>query len=457
MTPVIRVDNLSKHYRIGKRSDVARDLRKSLISAAARPFQALFSRNLPNEGTSRDHSLPTTHHSPDGSRRSPLTASQSGEEIWALRGVSFEVHSGEIVGIIGSNGAGKSTLLKILARITEPTTGRAEIKGRIGALLEVGTGFHPELTGRENVYLNGSILGMTKLEINRQFDRIVEFAGVERFIDTPVKRYSSGMHVRLGFAVAAHLSLDILVVDEVLAVGDAAFQKTCLNKMSDVATSGQTVLFVSHSMQAIRQLCTRALWLEDGAIRAAGDTKTVISEYLRSVLPSDNCFLMAFEPDSGKSFQMLKVGLVNNCGESTAAFHCDEPIIVELESESREPISELYGYFAVIDTHSLGTTILVSDSRDIKPNAFDRLSPGRHRHHIIIPARVLAPGEYGISISFASTYHDGFIVDDPGRVSVKFTVSDLLTERGDKRGGYIGTLLAWRPLLGQASPAVGSM
>lgn len=418
MRPIIRAERLSKCYRIGKRSDVARELRQSMLSAVARPFRRL------------------------RGRASAATAPQSEEEIWALRDVSFEIQPGEIVGIVGRNGAGKSTLLKILSRITEPTTGRVEVRGRLGALLEVGTGFHPELTGRENVYLNGSILGMTKAEIDSEFDAIVDFAGVARFIDTPVKRYSSGMHVRLGFAVAAHLSLDILVIDEVLAVGDAAFQKKCLAKMSDAASSGRTVLFVSHSMPSVRQLCTRAFWLQDGMIAAMGNTETVIGEYLQSVLPSQAGSLMEFESDPGKPFQLLRVRLVNHTGETTASFHCDEPIIVELESESREPIPELYGYFGLLDTNGLGVTILVSDSRDIKPNNFDRLPPGRHRHRITIPSRVLAPGEYAISISFASVHHKGHVVEDPGP-PLKFTVSDLLTARGDTRGGYIGTLLAW--------------
>ena len=205
------------------------------------------------------------------------------EEIWALRDVSFEVPEGEVLGIIGRNGAGKSTLLKILTRITTPTSGRAEIRGRVGSLLEVGTGFHPELTGRENVFLNGSVLGMKRQEIQTKFDEIVEFSGVEQFIDTPVKRYSSGMSVRLAFAVAAHLEPEILLVDEVLAVGDAEFQQRCLGRMEDLSNSGRTVVFVSHQMQAVAQLCDRAILLEKGSVVLDGPSGDVVAQYLQSV------------------------------------------------------------------------------------------------------------------------------------------------------------------------------
>ena len=210
----------------------------------------------------------------------PLIRGDSLEEIWALRDVSFEIRRGEVVGIIGRNGAGKSTLLKILSRITEPSTGRVTIKGRVASLLEVGTGFHPELTGRENIYLNGAILGMTRMEIKRKFDEIVDFAETEKFLDTPVKRYSSGMYVRLAFAVAAHLEPEILLVDEVLAVGDAAFQKKALGKMGDVVSEGRTVLFVSHNMTAIKSLCPKAILLSDGAVVSSGPVQEVVNDYL---------------------------------------------------------------------------------------------------------------------------------------------------------------------------------
>ena len=255
----IRVEGLGKRYRIGASRRRERTVRAFLRRAALSPFDYL---------------------------RSTLRGPSEEEILWALRDVSFEVGCGEVIGIIGANGAGKSTLLKILARITEPTEGRAELHGRIGSLLEVGTGFHPELTGRENIFFSGTILGMKRREIRAQFDEIVDFSGVEKFIDTPVKRYSSGMRVRLGFAVAAHLRPEILLIDEVLAVGDAEFQKKCLGKMGDVAKGGRTVLFVSHNMGAIRNLCARACLIDSGRLTMDGEPRSVIDHYTSSVLPA---------------------------------------------------------------------------------------------------------------------------------------------------------------------------
>lgn len=253
----LRVENLGKRYRIGGPQEKYQTFRDTLARAASAPLRK--ARDL--------------------LRGQAYGAAGLSEEIWALRDVSFEVKHGEVVGIIGRNGAGKSTLLKILSRITEPTTGYADVYGRVGALLEVGTGFHQELTGRENIYLNGAILGMSRADIDRKFDEIVDFAGVEKFIDTPVKHYSSGMGLRLGFAVAAHLEPDILVVDEVLAVGDAEFQRKCLGKMSDVASEGRTVLFVSHNMAAVSALCRKSLWLDQGRLRDNGDAHTLLQKY----------------------------------------------------------------------------------------------------------------------------------------------------------------------------------
>ncbi len=252
---VIRVENLGKLYRIGsprRRQDTLRDSIADFLRSPLRYLRSV---------------------GPPGAKAQP-------DQIWALKDVCFEVKRGEVVGIIGRNGAGKTTLLKILSRITEPTEGYAEIRGRVGSLLEVGTGFHPELTGRENIYLNGAIIGMKKAEIDRKFDEIVAFAEIEKFLDTPVKRYSSGMYVRLAFAVAAHLEPEILLVDEVLAVGDAAFQKKCLGKMGDVAKEGRTVLFVSHNMAAVQNLCRRSLLLNDGQVVLDGSTDRVVMKYL---------------------------------------------------------------------------------------------------------------------------------------------------------------------------------
>src|SRR6266516_3718458 len=255
MRPIIKSERLSKEYRIGGSKAPCSTAREALMNTISSPFRAL--RRAGNDATST---------------------------IWALKDVSFEVRPGEVVGIIGRNGAGKSTLLKILSRITEPTTGKIELYGRVGSLLEVGTGFHAELSGRENIFLNGSILGMKRSEIARQFDEIVAFAEIEKFIDTPVKYYSSGMYVRLAFAVAAHLQQEILIVDEVLAVGDAAFRKKCMGKMSEVARDGRTVIFVSHNMAAVQSLCSRVMWLDQGRVVREGAPAAVIREYLKSVV-----------------------------------------------------------------------------------------------------------------------------------------------------------------------------
>src|SRR6185436_13640278 len=257
---VVHAENLGKQYTLGHGRAVHDTLRDTLTSGARDVVRFLGGRG---KGRSADDTL------------------------WALRDVSFEVRRGEVVGVIGRNGAGKSTLLKILSRITEPTEGYAQVNGRVGSLLEVGTGFHPELTGRENVYLNGAILGMKRGEIDRKFDEIVAFAEIEQFIDTPVKHYSSGMHMRLAFAVAAHLEPEILVVDEVLAVGDAGFQQKCLGKMGEVARGGRTVLFVSHNMKAVRGLCGSAIWLAGGRVHRSGETGAIVDAYLREVLKAD--------------------------------------------------------------------------------------------------------------------------------------------------------------------------
>ena len=272
-TLAIRAENLSKKYRIGAR-EAYKTFREMLIDSAVAPFRRLknIGKPIPKE-----------------------------EIIWALQDVSFEVKEGEVIGIIGRNGAGKTTLLRILSRITEPTKGRVTLKGRVASLLEVGTGFHPELTGHENIYLNGAILGMDRYEISRKFDEIVAFAEIARFLDTPVKRYSSGMYMRLAFAVAAHLDPEILLIDEVLAVGDAAFQKKCLGKMEDVAKEGRTVLFVSHNMGAVESLCNRAYLLDHGQVVQSGETQNVVSSYLaKNYQQNENPFSNCLHKGNGK-------------------------------------------------------------------------------------------------------------------------------------------------------------
>jgi lipopolysaccharide transport system ATP-binding protein len=306
----IRVKDLGKQYTLGRSRASYRTLRETLMEAVARPFERV----------------------KIGRRARPPA-----ETIWALRDVSFEVGDGEAVGVIGRNGAGKSTLLKILSRITMPTQGRAEIHGRVGSLLEVGTGFHPELTGRENTYLNGAILGMRNREIDKRFDDIVQFAELEKFVDTPVKHYSSGMYMRLAFAVAAHLETEILLIDEVLAVGDLAFQKRCLGKMEEVAAAGRTVLFVSHNMTAVSALCGRAIWIEAGGIGADGPADEVTGRYMQALASGDFQYVNA---EHGLSIQ--GVTLKNGAGERTNSFNCGDDMTVEIAYTAEQPIHGPY-------------------------------------------------------------------------------------------------------------------
>lgn len=277
-------------------------------------------------------------------------------EFWALKDINFEVKQGEVVGIIGKNGAGKSTLLKVLSRITEPTTGQIMLNGRIASLLEVGTGFHPELTGRENIFLNGSILGMTRAEIKRKFDEIVDFSGVEKFLDTPVKRYSSGMYVRLAFAVAAHLDPEILVIDEVLAVGDVEFQKKCLGKMQDVAVQGKTVLFVSHNMGAVRKLCSRAILLNQGTVETDGEVANTIAAYIKTpttLTNKRNKSLITWNPEDnpGKDeLRLVEVGLTDAKGEYRDRFSSSEPIYISVLYELLDELRNMRVIFQIL-TH----------------------------------------------------------------------------------------------------------
>lgn len=362
-------------------------------------------------------------------------------EFWALRDVSFDVSEGEVLGVIGRNGAGKSTLLKILSRITDPTEGYAELRGRAGSLLEVGTGFHQELTGRENIFLNGSILGMGRREIDEKLDEIVSFSEIERFIDTPVKHYSSGMRVRLAFAVAAHLEPEILIIDEVLAVGDLAFQRKCLGKMDEVAGEGRTVLFVSHSMGAVRQLCARAIWLDEGRIRSSGDVAGVVDAYVRTQEVAGHGGAIRLPEDGSKPAEISQVRLLNDEGLPSENFDCDRPVTIELSYRIREEIPQLYGYLQI--QHADGTPVLVSDSHDVGRNPLDRLSPGTYLARITLPRRTLAPGEYSIVPTLASpasvTTHT---IDAPGAL-LSFTLSDNTSARGNRRQGYFSTLLRW--------------
>jgi lipopolysaccharide transport system ATP-binding protein len=325
MRPIIKVEKLSKRYRIGRRREPYRTVRESLTTALAAPVRGIGA--LLN-GNSR-----VNGHNAD-------------EWVWALRDVSFEVMPGEVLGIIGRNGAGKSTLLKLMSRITEPTDGRIELYGRVGSLLEVGTGFHPELTGRENTFLMGAILGMRHAEITHKFDDIVAFAEVEKFIDTPVKHYSSGMYMRLAFAVAAHLEPEILLVDEVLAVGDAAFQKKCLGKMGDVAKQGRTVLFVSHNMTAIQSLCDSCLLIKNGGLEARGVPGEIVTDYLAGQLARDlgHCSLNVHPGRrSGSVPTMTAVNLHSEASEAEGAIRMGARVSLRVAYSASRPIRPVLG------------------------------------------------------------------------------------------------------------------
>lgn len=355
------------------------------------------------------------------------------EAFWALRHVDFELRRGEVLGVIGANGAGKSTLLKLLSRITAPTEGRIEIRGRVSSLLEVGTGFHRDLTGRENMYLNAAILGMRKAEIDRKFDAIVAFAGIEKFLDTPVKRYSSGMHTRLAFSVAAHLEPEILIVDEVLAVGDVGFQKKCLGKMNDLAQGGRTVVFVSHNMGAVSQLCNCGLLLDGGRVQLAGEIGDVVRAYLERSI-GDDCHSAVCSEDPSLPSQFTSVTLRSARGGPARS--CDEPIAVESEYLVREERPGLYFTF-YLQTDQ-GAMVLFSDVRDVKAHAADRYPPGLHRFRIELPARLLAPGTY--YVSFDSGVGGHAVHNFRNRVS--FTLSDLSSPRATRPGVH-GALLDW--------------
>jgi lipopolysaccharide transport system ATP-binding protein len=372
---VIRAERLSKLYRIGQREKFT-TLRDVIARTFTAPFRLWFKNN-------QNEIIPN---------HQPLT---SDNYIWALKNVSFEVKQGEVVGIIGRNGAGKSTLLKILARITEPTEGYAEVRGRVGSLLEVGTGFHPELTGRENIYLSGAVLGMKKREIDRKFDEIVAFAEMEKFIDTPVKYYSSGMYVRLAFAVAAHLDPEILLVDEVLAVGDAAFQKKCLGKMGDVAKEGRTVLFVSHNMAAIENLCSIGLVLDEGKIVYWGDIRKAIRTYLEmSHQKPDNQTRKSNRKGNGKV--RLTDFWVEVDGERRNIIRCGENAIFVFQyaSESEQLIKNVALYFAFHDAFSHQMLTVLSNRHVGQLNG---TLPPRGEIRCLIKRFPLAPGRYIVS------------------------------------------------------------
>ncbi len=415
MKPIIKVENLGKQYQIGASQQPYLTFRDALSKIARAPMN-LFRRN--------GHSDENT--------------------FWALKDVSFEVRPGEVIGIIGRNGAGKSTLLKILSRITEPTTGKIDLYGRVGSLLEVGTGFHPELTGRENISLNGAILGMKRNEIERKFDEIVEFAEIEKFLDTPVKHYSSGMYVRLAFAVAAHLDPEILVVDEVLAVGDLHFQKKCLGKMSDVAEEGRTVLFVSHNMTAVQSFCTRAMVINEGKVVEEGMTASVVSKYLQS---SFSALTEQVWEDLNSAPGNDKVRLHRVCVRPENGYAWDSisirtSLVMEFEYWNFEPNSHLNLSVVVFDEAGI---VVFNTGPLFEPNWGNGPFPvGLFRSKCYIPGDLLNDGMHRVSLHLVKDQNSIIFTQED---ALTFDVQDSVEMRGNWHGKWVGAVrpnLEWR-------------
>ena len=397
----IRVEHLSKQYRVGGSIAAYASLRDRITEA----FRA----------------------------KAPAPRS---DLFWALRDVSLTIGRGEVIGVVGRNGAGKTTLLKILSRITEPTEGEVHLFGRVSSLLEVGTGFHPELTGRENIYLNGAILGMTRREIRAKFDDIVAFAETAAFLDTPVKRYSSGMYMRLAFAVAAHLDPDILLVDEVLAVGDAAFQRKCLGRVEQISGEGRTVVIVSHNMTVISTLSDRVVWLDAGKIVDAGSPAEVIARYLSAGIESN----LAWAPRAPATDAFAFHGVtVRGAGADAEAFPADSPIDVEFDYEVRQPMPPGRLFFRLLNES--GVVILTSAETDGTAQEHRVWPLGRHQLRCRIPGNLLRPGRYFVTV--AEPNGDGYILHDG---ALGFTVSEqnsLVTV--DAAQSLIAPLLEWSP------------
>ncbi|MGA7933957.1 MAG: polysaccharide ABC transporter ATP-binding protein [Kovacikia sp.] len=413
--PVIRVENLGKKYVIAHQRTESYVALRDVIAQRAR---SLVKAIIPIAQNSK-----------------PKTKNSSSEEFWALKDVSFTIQRGDRIGIIGRNGAGKSTLLKILSRITEPTEGKVRIAGRVASLLEVGTGFHPELTGRENIFLNGAILGMSKAEIQRKFDEIVAFAEIEKFLDTPVKRYSSGMYVRLAFAVAAHLEPEILIVDEVLAVGDAQFQEKCLGKMEAVSRSGRTVIFVSHNMGAIKALCHQGIFLSQGNLLAAGAIDEVIGHYTQRRSSTHHEYTA--QKDSEKPYFARIQVTQNNCTQDTFKIDCPIHIKFELESYGRAGLS-----IGIVINNDQGLCIHHS-SDEFNPNGYET---GSDYRECILPPYSLAPGKYVIDVALDQRNIETYEYI-PEALGLEVEFSGLMADRTvakDWRGVCGPGFLLWR-------------
>ena len=415
MTVSIEVEHISKQYQLGRELDNS-DLQGSIKN--------LVKVMLGREGR------------------------KERQAFKALDDVSLKVNEGEIVGIVGHNGSGKSTLLKIISRITAPTSGKVTLRGRVGSLLEVGTGFHAELTGRENIYVNGSILGMSQAEIDRHFDEIVAFADIGNFLDTPVKRYSSGMYVRLAFAVAAHLQPEILLVDEVLAVGDANFQKKCLGKMGEIGASGRTVVFVSHNLQAIMRLCSRAFLLDHGKLIAEGDPQTVIRSYLQS--DNGGVAEKRYTPEDNPGNEYLRVNQVRVCdddGNTRNIYDIQENINIEFDFEVLGQDRQMSPHFLLTNTEG----IMLFRSHSVDEQSNQMLKQGRYISKATIPANLLAEGEIIVTASFAS-YIPAFTVHASMPEILSFVVEDRELEGGSRgfyKGAFVGVIrpkLSWNTI-----------
>lgn len=424
METIIKVDKISKAYRIGVKENAHETLGSAMLSWIKSPlsnFNKL--RSLSN--------IKETEVSDD--------------ILWALKDISFEVKRGEVLGIIGKNGAGKSTLLKIISGITEPTSGRIEMYGRVASLLEVGTGFNPELTGRENIYLNGTILGMTKKEIDNKFDEIVDFSGVEKFIDTPIKRYSSGMKVRLAFAVAAFLEPEILVVDEVLAVGDAEFQKKCIGKMEDISLrEGRTVLFVSHNMVAVRNLCSRGILLYEGKKTFEGDISECISTYTSKLsVTSSNDYLSHPNRRQGMEAVITKLTMINSKGEESYTFDPFETVTLHLELDGSNYENTIYTIsYGIYDDYNTSVVALKSDVQQHEVFRMNKKNVIRCK----INNMNIIPGEYGLSVAVTI----GGTVKDYIDNAVMFTVEkkDIYgTGQITRQGGLVLVKTEWDSLV----------
>ena len=418
----IKVENISKVYRIGLKEQMHDSFSRALFDFIKSPltnyrrYRSLYRFDDINSESN----------------------SNSSDIIWALKDVSFEVKQGEAIGIIGSNGAGKSTLLKILSKITDPTKGKAEIHGRVASLLEVGTGFHQELTGRENVYLNGTILGMRKNEVDRKFDEIVDFSGLEKFIDTPVKRYSSGMRVRLAFAVAAHLDPEILLVDEVLAVGDTAFQKKCMSKMENVTKKGRTVFLVSHNMGAVTQLCERALWLEKGQLKLDSFSSDVVRSYLSEGSKSNAVWNSSSDTPDDIEVKIKCVRILSHDNKPSSIVDVDKPFKVEISYDIYKSIGDLSVTYHLYNSE--GLLLFESMDTDMPEWRGKTREPGQYIARCTLNGHLLKPGRYHLSV--ASFIERVKIFEYMERV-LTFDVSELGYSLNPGRKGIVTPVFEW--------------